>query len=77
MIWIAIGLVLVLCTGAGLAYGGYRAAQSPAFYGAVIGAIVNAVLPVILASSPETQAEAKRRAREGTGNGDPRAGREK
>jgi len=77
VIWIAIGLVLVLCTGAGLAYGGARAAQSPEFYGAVTGAIVNAVLPVILASSPETQAEAKRRAREGTGNGDAFARREK
>lgn len=56
MIWL-IGLALTLCLGAGLFVGGMMAAQSPAFYAAVIQTFGEAVLPQLiklLNASPET-----------------------
>ena len=63
----------------GLAWGGYRAAQSPTFWGDVAAAAWAAIGPSLadlVKSSPAIQAEAQQRAREGR-MGDPHAGREK
>lgn len=81
MIWAAAGLAifLALCAGGGLAWGGYRAAQSPTFWGDVAAAAWAAIGPSLadlVKSSPAIQAEAQQRAREGH-MGDPHAGREK
>lgn len=76
MIWWVVGAGLALCAGSGLFLGGYRAAQSPAFWALAAADLLNAVLPELLHASPATIEAAGRAAREGR-MGDPHAGREK
>lgn len=58
--WIALCLALALCAGAGLFLGAWKAAQTPAFYVAVVRLVIDAVLPEIAKRmTPEKERELK------------------
>lgn len=64
--WIAIGLALALCAGAGLFIGAMRAAQSPAFYAGVAKMAIDLLLPEIMKRMPEGD-ETRMRKTKGSG----------
>lgn len=64
--WIAIGLALTLCAGAGLFIGAMRAAQDPRFYAGVVKMAIDVLLPEIVKRMPEAD---EGRMREAKGSG--------
>lgn len=64
--WIAIGLALALCAGAGLFIGAMRAAQDPRFYAGVAKMAIDVLLPEIMKRMPDGD-ETRMRKTKGSG----------